>query len=76
MNNKRRNIIDKALNHISSACADLEGVRDEEQEDLDNMSETQQEGDKGEKVQAVIEALEEALTDLGNAENLLVTAKE
>ena len=43
---------------------DIEGVRDEEQDYLNNMPESLQNGEKGEKAQAAIDAMEEAINYL------------
>ena len=43
---------------------DLEAVLDEEQEALDNMPESLQDGEKGQQMQEYIDAIENALDDL------------
>lgn len=70
-------------NEISMLKADVDTVRDEEQEYYDNMPESFQNGDKGEKAQAAISALEEAVSALEDAcggfdelESLFSTAAE
>ncbi|TYK70294.1 hypothetical protein FSY45_24855 [Comamonas sp. Z1] len=40
---------------------DIDAVRDEEQEAFDNMLESLQNGEKGEKAQAAIDAMDEAV---------------
>lgn len=55
---------------------DIDAVRDEEQEYFDNMPESLQNGEKGEKAQAAIDAMDEAvgyldeLTDSGATDKL------
>jgi seryl-tRNA synthetase len=49
----------------------LEGLRDEEQEAYDNMPESFQNGEKGEKAQAAITAMEEAISSLEEIDNTL-----
>lgn len=51
---------------VSTLVEDLQGVRDDEQEYLDNMPESLQEGEKGQKAQAAIDLLESLIDELGN----------
>lgn len=44
--------------------ADLESIRDEEQEALDNLPESLQESERGEQMQEYIDTMEEILDDL------------
>ena len=67
MNAERRKEIEKARNMIGLAFSQLEEARSliddlisEEQEYFDNMSESFQEGEKGEKATAAIDALQSA----------------
>ena len=90
MNSNRRKEIDRIMERIDSLIADLSdikdsigAVRDEEQEALDNLPESMQEGERGERAQAAIDALEEALNGMDEAEcdindikDNLETAKE
>jgi hypothetical protein len=46
-----------AATKISGLQSDIEAIRDQEQEKLDNMPESLQGGEKGEKMTAIIEAL-------------------
>ncbi len=75
MNNTRRKEIarirtelEKHIDSISDLVAELESVRDEEQECFDNMPESFQYGEKGERAQAAIDALEEALSSIDSDE--------
>lgn len=68
MNNARRKAIAEVQDQIGSAVAmleaakaDLESLRDEEQEYLDNMPESLQGGEKGEAAQAAVEKMDEAI---------------
>lgn len=49
---------------ISALAADVETIREEEQEYFDNMPESFQMGEKGEKAEAAIDALDSAHSDL------------
>lgn len=61
MNDKRRKQL-LAVNAIDIVA--LEQIRDDEQNALDDMPESLQTGEKGEKAEAVIEALEDLLSGL------------
>jgi phytoene/squalene synthetase len=68
MNNDRRKRlraieaqVQQALDLLADAQADLESVRDEEQEAFESMPESLQEGDRGETAQQAIECLEAAI---------------
>ena len=76
MNDARRKSIDEALAQIEGGKGILESVRDEEQETYDNMPEAFQSGEKGEKAQAAIDALEEAINACDEIVSNLETAKE
>lgn len=52
---------------LESAKGEIEAVRDEEQEYKDNMPENMQQGEKGERADAAISALEEAISVLEDA---------
>lgn len=71
MNAERRKAIAAVISKLEELASqlgeikdDLETIRDEEQEYYDNMPESFQNGDKGERAQAAIDALEGALNDL------------
>ena len=73
MNKARRNALAKALPLIAQAQALLaeakgvvEGVRDDEQEVYDGMSEGQQGGDMGDAMQTAISDMEEAIDGIGS----------
>lgn len=67
MNNERRKMIAVAVAHLAEAKADLETARDEEQDYLDNMPESFQEGSKGETAQEAIDLLENVVDGIENA---------
>lgn len=75
MNNARRKAIAAIVADIEKlrASADaiaeaIEAVRDEESDYLDNMPESLQNGDKGERAQSAIDALDEALSAIQGLE--------
>lgn len=71
MNNERRKRLAQVIEKVTALSAvfdelrsEIEEIRDEEQEYLDNMPESLQSGERGENAQAAIDALEEALYPL------------
>lgn len=70
MNKQRRIRVKDALELIDRARGILEEVRDEEQESFDNLPEGLQEGEKGERMQENIDALEEFLDNLEETDDL------
>jgi galactokinase len=64
MNNERRKSIQKAMELLDEAKALLEEARDEEQEYYDNMPETLQSGEKGDKAQSAVSCLDDAISVL------------
>lgn len=88
MNNTRRKQIAALAQRLSGAIAgledirsDIEMVKEEEQEYLENMPESMQDGDKGMNAQAAIDYLEQAydaLSELidGDAISTLESAAE
>lgn len=74
MNRERRKTLAELTTRVDSAIEDLtalkgeiEDVRDEEQEYLDNMPESLQEGDRAMAAQAAIDSLEEAIDAIEEA---------
>lgn len=70
----------KSIEEISTLLEDLkqraEALRDVEQEHFDNIPESLQFADKGEKMQEAIDSLDSAMDDLGSAIENLNTAKQ
>lgn len=71
MNNARRKQIETIKARIAALLSqaediknDVEAIRDEEQDYRDNMPESFADGEKGEKADAAIEALEQVIEDL------------
>ncbi|EJQ0681034.1 hypothetical protein ACPTFP_28740 [Pseudomonas aeruginosa] len=71
MNNARRKQIEDIKARIAALLSqaediktDVEAIRDEEQDYRDNMPEAFAEGEKGEKADAAIEALDQVIEDL------------
>ena len=83
MNNDRRKSLNGAIDRLKEAAqaidwdrvkgiledakSDIETIKDEEQEYYDNMPENMQGGEKGEKAQEAVQAMEDALSALEDA---------
>lgn len=63
------------VDEIDTAISDLESVRDEYQESLDNMGENLAQGDTGQQIQENIDALEEYINNLESAKSDIETAE-
>ena len=82
MNNERRKEITKLYERIDATVSDLEDMisateelRDEEQEAFDNLPESMQASERGEKMEAAVSALNEAIEALEAARDSLDEAK-
>lgn len=75
MNKVRRKSIDTLMARLEDLRLDVEYLQEEEQEAFNNIPESLQESEKGEKIQESIDALEEALSNLEEALENLDTAK-
>lgn len=67
MNHKRRKALREIADKINALKADLEYLRDEEQDAYDNMPENRQGGEKGEKAQSAIDSIDNAINELDSA---------
>lgn len=76
MNNTCRKEIDKLTAQIEEIKEAIEALRDEEQEAFDNMPESLQDGERGERMQSAVEALEYAADDLQECLDHLSEATE
>jgi phage host-nuclease inhibitor protein Gam len=61
---------DNWTGRVADIRSDLESARDEEQDYYDNMPEGLKGGDKGETAQSAIDALQNAITECENLENV------
>lgn len=76
MNNERREQIAKAIELLNEAQGLIESAKDEEQEYFDNMPESFQSGEKGEKAEGAIGDLESAFDSITDAISNLETAQD
>lgn len=74
MNKERRTRIHEICEQLESLSADIEGIRQEEEDHYDNMPEFMQEGEKGEKTMDAISQLENAQDGINDVVNLLTEA--
>lgn len=75
MNNDRRTRITEAMEHLSLARETLEAVRDEEQEAYENLAESLQEGERGQKMEDALDTLDTVVSDLEDMESSLEDCK-
>lgn len=76
MNNERRKTISTLISEVEEIIAKVETLRDDEQDVYDNMPESFQAGERGEKAQAAADALGEAANELESVKGNLETAGE
>ena len=77
MNNVRRKVLAKIAEQLESLKEELQlNVIDAEQEAFDNMPESFQDGEKGERMQEIIDTLEGVVGDLENAIESINEAQE
>lgn len=67
MNRQRRKRIADVQSTLIAMQAEVDCIRDEEQEALDNLPESLQEAEKGERMQECIDLLEEVSDSIGDA---------
>lgn len=67
MNNKRRGVLAAAMGKLDEAKSMVESALDEEQECFDNMPESLQESERGERLQEAVETLERVIGDIDSA---------
>ncbi len=75
MNKDRRKSIDALISQIEGVKSAIEGIRDEEQQSLDNLPEAMQDGGLGQKMPEAVDNLESAMDVLDEAVNSLEEAK-
>lgn len=76
MNNERRKAIEKVQEELQQLYSKLDDLRSDEQDAFDNLPESLQNGDRGEQMQAAIDAIENAMSQIDEARNELDTAIE
>lgn len=64
-------VTEEVRSDLSALADDIENIRDEEQDYYDNMPEGFQNGDKGQNAEAAVQALDEAIDRVRDAESAL-----
>ena len=76
MNNTRRKSLQELIEKTEGLKLEIEELRTEEEEYYNNMPESFQDGEKGDRAQTVIEYLDEAMTATGDVIENLTSAAE
>ena len=71
MNKQRRKAIEKISDKLEELQAELQMLKDEEEEAYDNLPESLQDGEKGEAMQETIEYLDNADSFIEDAKDAL-----
>ncbi len=71
MNADRRKRINDIVSTLEQLHADIEAIRDEEQESFDNTPESLQQSEKGQKSEEAISTLEDVASEIENAKDNL-----
>ena len=71
MNRSKRKKLSRAFDLISEAVEIIENVKDQEQEDMENLPDPFRNGDRGEEMQSFIEMMDEALGYLLDANSVV-----
>jgi len=76
MNKLRRKQIEDINDALAELVGQLETLRDEEQEAFDNMPESLQDSERGEKMSGAIDSMESAIGSIRDATECLIEAVE
>lgn len=71
MNKQRRKVLEEIIEEMDALLTKLEDVKAEEEEAYDNMPESFQEGEKGERMQEAIDNMDSAYSGLEEARDSL-----
>lgn len=71
MNKQRRKAIDEIVTVLESQRDDIESLKGEEQDVLDQLPENMRDGEKGQAMQEAIDSLDEAQSNIDSALNIL-----
>lgn len=74
MNKNRRDRLAKLSDQISDIMEKLEELRDEELEAFENLPESLNSSERGETMQTAIDAMDDALSSLENADSRILDA--
>jgi uncharacterized protein YhaN len=67
MNASRRKELNKLINELEDISTRIEGIKDEEQESFNNLPESLQYAEKGERMEEIISLLEDSISEIEDA---------
>lgn len=76
MNKERRNRLQEVKESLDDVITQIEELKDEEQEALDNMPESLQQTELGDKMQTAIDTMDEAISAIGDVQQTLDEAAQ
>ena len=76
MNKQRRKELNDIIERLDGIIADIEALRDEEQDYFDNMPENLQGSEKGEMAENAISEMDNAISSIEDAIGSIETASE
>lgn len=76
MNNQRRKEIDAVLNELADLRSRVDAIRDEESDVYENMPESLKSSGRGEKAEAAVSRLDDALSAFDEIDSALNEAME
>lgn len=76
MNKARRISIMKTINSLQILKSDVENIQSEEQDAYDNLPESLQDSERGDRMQEAIDNLDDAMTLIDEAVTALTLAEE
>lgn len=76
MNKARRLSIMKTINSLQILKSDVENIQSEEQDAYDNLPESLQDSERGDRMQEAIDNLDDAMTLIDEAVTALTLAEE
>lgn len=76
MNKARRLSIMKTINSLQILKSDIENIQSEEQDAYDNLPESFQDSERGDRMQEAIDNLDDAMTLIDEAVTALTLAEE
>lgn len=74
MNAQRRKLLDAIAEKLRDLRDDLEAIKDEEQDALDNLPDSIRDGERGQKMEEGIEGIEDAQNNIDEATEALSQA--
>lgn len=74
MNAQRRKQLERIIDKLDALNAEIESIRDDEQNAYDNMPESLQDSDRGERMTTIIDYIDDATSSLGDVIDYLESA--